>query len=220
VLQWEGQVGSLSAAGQPAPCERTQDVGLHRVRRAACEDGDEESSSDEDRGGSHIAAIASDGLPSDTSSLKISTPITYVVDYIGNLLEQVHSEMNSPRRLHSDNSLAYDDPQRVPQQQVVVPPSRPTRTGSCEGKPDGNAPFASSLLTARSSGSLTARSCSKTARQIEASAARQRGRLKPLSGIARVANEPGSEPEPKSADESEALDHMNPVSEWLSNLIR
>ena len=208
LLQWEGQVGSLSAARQ-APCERTQDVGLHRVRRAACEDGDEASSSDEDRGGSHIAAIG-DGLPSDTSSLKTSTPITCVVDYIGNLLEQVHSEMNSPRRHHSDLSLAYDDPQRVPQQQVVLPPSRPTRTGSCEGKPDSNAPFASSLLTARSSGSLTARSGSKTARQIEAA----------FSGIARVVNEPEPEPEPESADESEALDHMNPVSEWLSNLVR
>ena len=192
LLQWEGQVGSLSAARQ-APCERTQDVGLHRVRRAACEDGDGASSSDEDRGGSHIAAIG-DGLPSDTSSLKTSTPITCVVDYIGNLLEQVHSEMNSPRRSHAD----------------VVPPSSPKRTGSCEGKPDSNAPFASSLLTARSSGSLTARSGSKTARQIEAA----------FSGIARVVNEPEPEPEPESADASEALDHMNPVSEWLSNLIR
>ena len=210
LLQWEGQVGSLSAASLPAPCERTQDVGLHRVRRAACEDGDGESSSDEDLRGSHIAAIAGDGLPSDTSSVKTSTPITCVVGYIGNLLEQLRSDINSQRRSHSDQSLAHDDPQRVPQQQVVVPPSRPTRTGSCECKPDSNAPFASSLLTVRSSGSLTARSGSKTARQIEA----------PFSGIARVVDEPRPEPEPESADESEALDHMNPVSEWLSNLIR
>jgi len=194
LLQWEGQVGSLSSASLPAPCERAQDVGLHRVRRAAGEDGEGEPSSDEDRGASDIAAIAGDDLPSDTSFLKTSTPITCVVDYIGNLLEQVHSEMNSPRRSHAD----------------VVPPSSPKRTGSCEGKPDSNAPFASSLLTARSSDSLTARSGSKTARQIEGQ----------FSGIARVVNEPGPEPEPESADASEALDHMNPVSEWLSNLIR
>jgi len=195
LAQWEGEVGSLY--------ELAQDVGLHRVRRAAGEDSDGGSGSDEDRK-SDNATMDGDGFPSDSSTLKTSTTITRVVDYIGKRLEQVHGELNSPR-CPSDHTLGYDDPQHVTQQQVVFPPSRrPMPTGPCENQRDSNASLAS--------GSPSARSGSKTVRQIEP---------KPPGAFpflfARVVNEPEPEPEPET--ETESAD-MNPVSEYIWNLLR
>jgi hypothetical protein len=196
LAQWKGEVGSVY--------EFAQDVGLHRVRRAAGKDGDGGSGSDEDRE-SDNATMDGDGFPSDTSTLKTSTTITRVVDYIGKRLEQVHGELNSPRRCPSDHPLGYDDPQHVPRQQVVFPPSRrPTPTGLCENQRDSNTSLASSPPTARSG--------SKTVRQIEP---------KPPGAcpflFARVVNEPDLEPEPET--ETESAD-MNPVSEYIWNLLR
>ena len=200
LAQWEGEVGSLYEARSCC----AQDVGLHRVRRAACEDGDGGSGSDEDRE-SDNATMDGDGFPSDTSTLKTSTTITRVVDYIGKRLEQVRGELNSPRRCPSDHPLGYDDPLHVPQQQVVFPPSmRPMPTGPCENQRDSNTSLASS--------SPTARSGSKTVRQIEP---------KPPGAcpflFARVVNEPELEPEPETEPESA---DMNPVSEYIWNLLR
>ena len=186
LAQWEGALYELA-----------QDVGLHRVRRATGEDGDGGSGSDEDRE-SDNATKDGDGFPSDTSTLKTSTTITRVVDYIGKRLEQVHGELNSPRRCPSDHPLGYDDPEHVPLQQVVFPPSRrPPPTGSVKRD---------------CSSSPTARSGSKTVRQIEP---------KPPAAcpflFARVVNEPELEPEPET--ETESVD-MNPVSEYIWNLLR
>ena len=164
------------------------------------------SEADDDGGADAAAAANGDGPPSVASTLKTSTTITRVVDYIGRRMQEVHSEMQSPRRCASSHSAGFDDPQNVPRaQQVVFPPSRPTHTGCCEGPLDASS---------SASGSLTARSGNKTARQIEA---KNSGTFPFL--FARVVDEPDPEPdsEPEtepgpesgSAAESEALDYMN-----------
>ncbi len=204
LVQWQDEVASVR---EPGPA-----VGLHRVARVGRpESDDEQGSKADDEEAEDAAKEDGDGPPPVASTLKTSTTITRVVDYIGRRMQEVHSEMQSPRRCAS----SHDDPQHVPwAQQVVFPPSRPTPAGYCEGPLDASS---------SASGSLTARSGSKTARQIEA---KNSGTFPFL--FARVVDEPEPEPEPEpesepesgSADGSEALDYMNPVSEWWSNLIR
>ena len=111
LVQWQDEVASLQ---EPGPA-----VGLHRVARAGRAEGDEElgSEADDDGGADAAAAANGDGPPSVASTLKTSTTITRVVDYIGRRMQEVHSEMQSPRRCASSHSAGFDDPQNVPRAQ-------------------------------------------------------------------------------------------------------
>ena len=189
LARWQAELGD--GAGQAAAPARNQVLGLHRVSRM----GDKDGGSDDDLESDTLLTL-DEKRGSAESTTKTSTTISKVVEYIGKRIQEVHTEMQSPRRFLDSHGV--DDPDWVAPE-VVFPPA----TQKPDAEVDGNASFTGSVV-----GSSTARSGSRTARHIVPQT--------PFL-FARVVSELEAEPEQPFPDEQA---DQNAVVEWWSNLVK
>ena len=102
LLKWQVELGgglcltdeSATLDGREVPLH-----GLHRVDRS--QDDSDSTDADEDDSTDQGDSLDSTDSP-DTSTIKTSTTISKVVEFIGQRIQEVHTEMKSPRKYLSD----------------------------------------------------------------------------------------------------------------------
>ena len=157
LLKWQEELGSGAIQGlESNACaallsQKKEVLGLHRVNR-----GERGKDSDSEETESNTPTCQEDFGPRTT---RTSTTISKVVDYIGKRIQEVHTEMITPRSMHAPDSDGVNDPDHV--QQIVFPPAA-QRQDREELKPEGTGGEGAGCSP--QPGLLTARSGSQTAR--------------------------------------------------------
>ena len=210
LMKWQVELGGLEPKGE---CDlsdcRGREVpvhGLHRVDHSQeddCESSEEGESADSP--GNTPINTGSDESP-ETSTLKTTTTISKVVDFIGQRIQEVHTEMKAPGKYLSEASCGRDDPDLV----------SPTVRGWDRSDPLGYISPARSNLSCTHDSSMSTR------------------QIVPKANcsflFARVVSCPDADvsPEPNNTSlitqsaERESPDSIdqNAVAEWWSNLIQ